>query len=332
MSNDNRLELVNVFRENLINKVSSSVADLVTDELIKALSDFSVIKECRELVTYDDIDYRILKRYCACLTIDGKSEKTIEQYYRTMTKLFEAIQKHFTNMNVYDIRLFLAYEKERGVSNRTLENTRCHISAFFQWLTQEELIDKNPCLVIKPIRYIDKVKKPFSSVEIDALRNACKNSKERAIMELLLSSGIRVSELTQMNVEDIDFDTLTVHVKHGKGSKERITYINDIAKLYLKKYLSERKVDGEGLFYNKKSNRLNNGGVRHILNVVAERAGVENVHPHRFRRTFATGLASRGMKIQDVKVLLGHTNVNTTMEYVCLDEEKTHISYRQYII
>ena len=79
-------------------------------------------------------------------------------------------------------------------------------------------------------------------------------------------------------------------------------------------------------------NRLNNGGLRHILNVVAERAGVENVHPHRFRRTFATGLASRGMKIQDVKVLLGHTNVNTTMEYVCLDEEKTHISYRQYII
>ena len=75
MSKDNRIELLNVFRENLINKVSSSVADLVTDELIKALSDFSVIKECRELVTYDDIDYRILKRYCACLTIDGKSEK-----------------------------------------------------------------------------------------------------------------------------------------------------------------------------------------------------------------------------------------------------------------
>lgn len=332
MSKDNRIELLNVFRENLINKVSSSVADLVTDELIKALSDFSVIKECRELTTYDDVDYRILKRYCACLTIDGKSEKTIEQYYRTISKLFQTIQKHFASMDVYDIRLFLAYEKERGVSNHTLENTRCHLSAFFQWLTQEELIDKNPCFTIKPIKYVDKVKKPFSPIEIDALRNACKNSKERAIMELLLSSGIRVSELTQMNVEDVDFDTLTVYVKHGKGSKERVTYINDIAKLYLKKYLSERKVDGEGLFYNKKSDRLNSGGVRHILNVLGERANVENVHPHRFRRTFATGLASRGMKIQDVKVLLGHSKIDTTMKYVYLDEERTHISYRQYIV
>ena len=142
MSLDNRLELINNFREKLINKVSSSVADLVTDELIKVLSDFDVTKECRELVTYDDIDYRILKRYCACLTIDGKSEKTIEQYYRTIIKLFEAIQKHFTDMNVYDIRLFLAYEKERGISNRTLENVRANLSAFFQWLSQEELIDK----------------------------------------------------------------------------------------------------------------------------------------------------------------------------------------------
>ena len=332
MSIDSRIELINNFREKLINKVSSSVADLVTDELIKVLSDFDIVKQCRELVTYDDIDYRILKRYCACLTIDGKSEKTIEQYYRTAIKLFEAIQKHFVDMNVYDIRLFLAYEKERGVANRTLENTRANISAFFQWLAQEELIEKNPCTNIKPIKYVDKVRKPFSSVEIDALRNACRNNKERAIMETLLSSGIRVSELSHMNVEDINFEDLVVHVKHGKGAKERTTYINEVTRLYLRKYLEERKIDGESLFYNKKGDRLNDGGIRHILNVIAERAGVENVHPHRFRRTFATGMASRGMNIQDIKVLLGHANINTTLEYVCLDEAKTHISYRQYII
>lgn len=332
MSNDCRSELINAFKEKLINKISSSVADLVTDELIKVLYEFNVTKECRELTTYDDVDYRILKRYCACLTIDGKSEKTIEQYYRTMVKLFEAIHKHFTDMTVYDIRLFLALEKERGISNRTLENTRSNISAFYQWLAQEEIITKNPCINIKPIKFVDKVRKPFSSLEIDALRSACKNNKERALIELLLSSGIRVSELTQANVEDINFDTMTVYVKHGKGAKERVTYINEIAREYLKKYISERKVNGEALFYNKKFNRLNNGGVRHILNMIAERAGVENVHPHRFRRTFATGLATRGMKVQDVKVLLGHTNINTTMEYVCLDEETTHISYRQYII
>lgn len=332
MSNDYKSELVNVFRMNLINKISSSVADLVTDELIKALIDFDVTKCCTDIVKFDDIDYRILKRYCACLTVDGKSVKTIEAYYRTAIKLLQAIQKHYDSMNVYDIRLFLAYEKERGVSNRTLENTRANLSAFFQWMTQEELIDKNPCANIKTIKYVGKVKKPFSAVEIDALRTACKNNKERALMEFLLSSGVRVSELTQMDVADINFNTLAVHVKHGKGAKERITYINDITKKYLIEYINNRNVDGEKLFYNKKFNPLNNGGVRHILTTLGERAGVENVHPHRFRRTFATGLASRGMSIQDVKTLLGHTNINTTLEYVCIDEEKTHISYKQYSI
>lgn len=332
MSENNRLNLINDFRENLIDKVSPDIAEIVTNELIKSLLNYDVSKGSRELVTYDDIDYRILKRYCACLTIDGKSENTIKQYYRTAVKLIETIHKHYTDMDVYDIRLFLAVEKDNGISNHTLENIRANLSAFFQWMLLEELINKNPCMNIKPIKYTDKVKMPFSPVEIDAMRNACKNNKERAIMELLLSSGMRVSELTQMDVGDVNFDELSIHIKHGKGSKERMTYMNDITKSYLQKYLAERKFDGEALFYNKWSKRINSGGIRHIVKAIGDRANVENVHPHRFRRTFATGMASRGMSLQDIKTLLGHSDINTTMEYVCVDSEKVHISYKQYIV
>jgi site-specific recombinase XerD len=332
MSKDNKSEIINTFRQNIINLIDSSVADNVTDELIRILSDYDIEKQCRELVTFDDIDFRTLKRYCACLIVDGKSELTIAQYYRTVSIFLRQIQKHFTEVDSYDIRWFLACEKNRGVSNRTLENTRIQLSAFFQWMVNDDLINKNPCSTVNAIKYTKKVRHPFSSVEIDALRSTCKNSKERAILELLLSSGMRVSELTGLNVNDIDLDNMVIHIRHGKGDKERITYMSDVAKVYLLRYLSERNVQGEKVFYNKKFQPLNNGGVRHILKTLGERAGVEHVHPHRFRRTFATGMASRGMDIQDIKTLLGHVKLDTTLEYIYMDSNKVQISYKQHIV
>lgn len=332
MSKDSKSEIINTFRQNIINLIDSSVADDVTDELIMILSNYDIEKQCRELVAFDDIDFRTLKRYCACLLVDGKSELTITQYYRTVSIFLRQVQKHFTEVDSYDIRLFLAYEKNRGVSNRTLENTRIQLSAFFQWMVNDDLINRNPCSTVNAIKYTKKVRHPFSNVEIDALRSECKNSKERAILELLLSSGMRVSELTGLDVNDIDLNNMVIHIRHGKGDKERITYMSDVAKVYLIRYLSERNVQGEKVFYNKKFQPLNNGGVRHILKTLGERAGVEHVHPHRFRRTFATGMASRGMDIQDIKTLLGHVKLDTTLEYVYMDSNRVQISYKQHIV
>ena len=155
-------------------------------------------------------------------------------------------------MGIYDIRLFLIKEMERGVSARTRENTRANLSAFFQWMTREEIISKNPMASLKPIKYADEIRKAFSSVEIDALRSACNTKKERAIIEMLLSTGVRVSELVGMKVTDIDKNNLRVHVINGKGQKERITYTTPVAIKYLILYLEDRKEkNGEMLFYNK---------------------------------------------------------------------------------
>lgn len=135
-----------------------------------------------------------------------------------------------------------------------------------------------------------------------------------------------------MDVADVNMLDLTVHVRHGKGGKERITYITPVAVERLKRYLSKRKEqDGDFLFGNRNHDRMKAGGVRFILNRIADRAGVENVHPHRFRRTFATGLANRGMDVREIQKLLGHSNINTTLEYVCTDNEGVKSSYRKYI-
>ncbi|MBP5709048.1 MAG: tyrosine-type recombinase/integrase, partial [Bacteroidales bacterium] len=312
-------------------KVDADVLDVVSDEMFLALKEFELTKTVSDIVPYAAVNELILKRYKACLIIAGRSPKTIACYERIVIKLYEAVQKNYTDMTVSDLRYFLAYEKSRGVSNRTLDNTRVQISSFFTWLLDEELIFKNPCRTIAPIKYTRKVKAPFSSLEIDAMRIACRNPKERAIIEFLLSSGVRVSELCSIQLSDIDFDNLTVVVKEGKGAKQRIVYINELAKKHLIEYLSERKINGDYVFYSKFGNPMSPGGIRHLLKTIEHCASITNVHPHRFRRTLATNLASRGMDIQEIARLLGHSDLNTTQQYVYINDQRVQLSYKRYI-
>ncbi len=234
-------------------------------------------------------------------------------------------------MTTFDVRNYLANEKVRGLSNVSLENTRTTLSAFFQWMANEEYIEKNPCSAVKPIKCTKEIKHPFSIVEQDLIKNNCENLKERAIVELLLSSGVRVSELVDLEVSDIDFNNRSVRIKHGKGDKERVTYVNDLTHSYLVKYLMDSGIETGALFQTN-HHKYTPSGIRTMLNRLAKRAKVENVHPHRFRRTFATTLASRGMDIQDIKTLMGHTDINTTMLYVTSSDIKVNNSYRKYTL
>lgn len=304
--------------------------ELTVDTITQILKDYDVAKASTEIVPYNGVNSMLLNAYCGCLMIGGKSEKTIAQYRRTAEKLASFSNKTFLDIGVYDIRLFLGSERQRGVSGRTVENTRANLSAFFQWLLQEDHIAKNPCMNIAPIKYPDKVRLPFSTVEIDNLRHACRTTKERAIVEMLLATGVRVSELTGLLVNDVDLNSMSVHVTRGKGNKERTTYMNDLAKTHLQTYLAHRDNESQHLFLNNQKKPLSAGGVRHILKELGKRAGVSNVHPHRFRRTFATGLANRGMEIQEIKKLLGHSDINTTLEYVYTSDAKAHASYLKY--
>ena len=328
---DCRLALIHRLEENLVAVLSPDQVRSVVNNLTIVLSDYEVTERCTEIVPYEDANEKILKRYVACLTIDGKSVNTINGYKYVLNKLSDFSSRPLTKLGTYEIRYFLACEKERGLSNRSLENYRSYISAFYAWLTVEEVISKNPMLPISPISCKKEIRLPFSDVEIDRLRCACKNSKERAIIEALLSTGVLVNELAMMKIEDIDFDKLDVYVRNGKGGNERKTYTTAVAASYIKKYISERKDDGVWLLYNRNHSQLQSNGIRKILNSIAKRADVTNVHPHRFRRTFATGLAKKGMDIREIKELLGHANINTTMQYVYTDDDNVKASYKKYI-
>lgn len=218
---DYRNELIRSIELSLLSILEAETLNEVTNRIICVLSNYEITERCTDIIPFDDGNTRIIKRYAACLNIDGKSKKTIYAYTREIKKFSAFIGKPLPEVGVYDIRYYLATEKQRGVSDRSLENTRSYIAAFYQWMTNEELITKNPCLCIKPIKYLDKQRLPFSSIEMDKLRHACKIPRERALIEMLATSGVRVSELSGMNVEDIDLSTLAVIVHNGKGDKER---------------------------------------------------------------------------------------------------------------
>ena len=331
MSKDYRMSFIRDVESSLAGVFAPAQITLISNIVTKALAEYEIAERCTDLALLDDTNERLIKRYRACLMVDGKSEKTIYQYIRTIRKLLELIPRPVTEMGAYDIRFFLASEQDRGVSARTRDTARANLSAFFQWMTDDDIIPKNPIAKLKRVKYTEEVKTAFSDIEIDALRGACRTLKERAIVEMLISTGVRVSELSSMEVQDINLDTLSVHIVHGKGAKERMTYTTPVSLKHLQAYLKNRPETGTALFYNKQHKPLEDGGIRFVLKELAKRAGVENVHPHRFRRTFATNLAKRGMEVQEIQKLLGHSSISTTMQYICVDDSKVKASYDKYI-
>ena len=316
----------------LATKLSDKDREAAMQCIMASLNDYDVEKRKTDVVVRDvDINERLLKRYVACMRIDNKSEGTIKQYIRTLIGLADVIQKPYTEITAYDIRYFLGAIKEKGSKSQYVENQRSNISAFYSWMYAEEIIEKNPCIRIKPFKVEKVVRYPYSAVEIDKLRTACTKPIDRAVIEVLLSSGIRREELCNLDRSDVDFANKKITVRCGKGGKDRTTYMSDLAADHLKKYLDTRKDDKEILFMSAASgNRYTTGGILLMCNRIGKNAGVKNCHPHRFRRTFATELYRRGMDINSISILMGHSNIATTQRYIYTYDAQLSSDYQKY--
>ena len=223
----------------------------------------------------------------------------------------------------------MSEEKDRGISDRSLAGLRCVYSSFFGWLCRESLIKTNPVNNIGTIKYRDEVRLPFSDVEFERLKRACRTKRDIAVIQFLNTTGARIGEVVALNRADIDMTGRKAKVL-GKGNKERTVFFDDVTADVLKDYLESRTDSDPALFIGKRG-RFEAGGFRVLLNQIGERAHVENVHPHRFRRTLATKLAKQGMPVQNIAAILGHSNINTTMKYVFMDTTSVENEYRRYI-
>lgn len=271
----------------------------------------------------------LLDCYVSAMKVECRSQKTIDRYVYVIGRMMEFVKVPTRRVSVYHLRNYLTHEKERGICEQTLEGYREIFSAYFNWLQRESLIDRNPCVNLGVIKVPKKEKKTYTDAELERLNWFCGNIRDRAILHFLRSTGCRISEITGLNRDQVNLELLEC-VVHGKGNKERTVYLDEVAGMLLAEYLNGRIDDVPALFINKQHDRLNPGGVRAMLNKLAEKAGVEHVHPHKFRRTLATGLARHGMPIQEVAKVLGHEKLDTTMKYVVLNKDDVKASYRRY--
>lgn len=295
------------------------------------LRDYNMEKATTEIVPYDDDNDKIIKAYMACLIVEGKSKGTVLQYQRTAKRLFEFLgNKKFDTVTTLDIRSWLASLKLSGCKNVTINNQQNNVSAFFTWLFNEEMITKNPCSTIKQVKVPEEEKKAFTSDEVDTVRSNCDGLYERALVETLLSSGLRVAELCSLKTADIDFAKLTVYVKNGKGGKDRTTFITPVARKYLLSYIDNNKHKSDYVFTTKYGSKYTPYGIRKTTEKLSKKCGFR-VHPHRFRRTLATDLARKGMPIQEIQRLLGHSSISVTRKYIETRIEQVEASYRQYV-
>lgn len=307
--------------------------DALKETVRAVLSGYEVQKRETSLMRTDQNGMNYLQVFLESFRQNGKSEGTIEQYRLHLSRMLSYVGKNVQEIEDDDLIDYIhKYKQIRKVSNRYLNSIRLVFNSFFRWLQRRKIILRNPVDGLDPIKYRQVVKKPLSPEELERVRCACEKERDLAIVEFLYSSAVRVSELVQLNREDICWESDDVMVL-GKGNKEREVYLNARAHLHLKKYLESRTDDNPALFVSGRSphERLTKAGVEYIVARIGKAAGVENVHPHRFRRTAATDLLRMGMPIEQVQELLGHAKIDTTRIYCTVTREQVRASHRRYM-
>lgn len=313
--------------------VAPDILDKIEHTLLVQLQNYEVQERCTSVTVYDNTNMGLVRKFIATKKLEGKSNRTLRRYQPELEKLVYFLDKKLYEVSPYDLRLYLSlYKERRKISNRTLENMRKTISTFFGWLHDEGLIGQNPARAVKQIKYDKIVRKPFTPVEREKLKNACCLVRDLALTEFLYASGLRVSEVVSLERTNIDFVTREATVI-GKGGKERHFYLSEVCAEYLRQYLNSRTDNNAALFVSAKApyKRLTKEGIEFIVKSLGQKAGVPNVHPHRFRRTLATDLVRKGVPIQDVAQILGHSDLRTTQVYVALDQSTVKYHYSQAV-
>lgn len=286
-----------------------------------------------EVVKTNIPNEEFLKMFLAAKRIEGCSERTIKYYRMTIQNLLSVVKTNVRKITTEEIREYLSdYQKINNCSNVTIDNVRRNISSFFSWLEEEDYILKSPMKRIHKIKTKTVVKNTISDEGIEKLRDHCRERRDLAIIDLLYSTGIRVGELVNLNIDDVDLEGREC-VVYGKGGKERRVYFDAKAKVHLKEYIENRCDDNEALFVTLDApyDRLKISGVEIRLRNLGRQLNLEKIHPHKFRRSMATRAIDKGMPIEQVQKILGHSQIDTTMQYAMVNQNNVKTAHQKYM-
>ena len=274
-----------------------------------------------------------LKLFLDAKKIEGCSERTLQYYRTTVEQMLRKITTPIRKMTTDEIRSYLVeYQNNGQCSKVTVDNIRRNISSFFSWLEEEDYILKSPMRRIHKIRSKTVVKEIITDENMEKMRDACDEIRDLAMIDLLYSTGIRVGELVRLNITDVNMEQREC-VVFGKGDKERRVYFDAKAKVHLVEYLNSRNDDNPALFVSLDAphTRLQISGVEIRLRGLGRKLSLERVHPHKFRRTMATRAIDKGMPIEQVQKILGHSQIDTTMQYAIVNQNNVKTSHQKFI-
>ena len=330
-------------KEEMILTITNEMANSLTNYQLELLKNILIIhfKNIEITVLTDDLKKKeerntnetYINTFLSAKEIEGCSKRTIKYYKENIEHLIFNLDKPIKKITTEEIRKYLSeYKDNNNCSSVTIDNIRRIFSSFFAWLEDEDYIIKSPVRRIHKVKTATKVKETFTDENIEKMRDECKFIRNLVIVELLYSTGIRVGELVNLNISDINFEDRSCIVQ-GKGNKQREVYFDARTKLHLSQYLEYRNDDNNALFVskNKPHQRLSISGVELIVRKIGFETNINKVHPHKFRRTLATVAIDKGMPIEQVQQLLGHVKIETTMQYALVNQNNVKISHRKYI-
>lgn len=325
--------------------MKNSLIRTINSEMNSYLNNYQ-LEKLNEILEYNFYNYEVVEieenkkdfedyteLFIASKKVEGCSERTLNYYQTTIDNMLEVIDKNIKTIDTNDLRSYLTnYQNKNNCSKVTIDNVRRILSSFFSWLEDEDYIIKSPIRRIHKIKTTKIIRETYTDETIEKLRDGCEEIRDLALIDFLSSTGVRVGELVRLNRDDINFEERSCIV-FGKGSKEREVYFDARTKLHLEKYLSLRKDKNPALFVSLLApyDRLEISGVEIRLRKLGNDLELQRVHPHKFRRTMATKAIDKGMPIEQVQRLLGHSKIDTTLQYAMVNQNNVKISHHKYI-
>lgn len=320
------------FRNEVVSRLFSTLPQSqlrdVMAVLDAAMSGYDISRKKTDIIPADGIP-DVVRIYIASKAVENLSPGTLKIYKLRLYDFFGRVKKAYTDITAGDIRMYLwFYQSQRNASDHYRDQIRRTLNSFFTWLVNNEYLIRNPCACVERVKFQEPVRDPLSAYDLEVMRWCCETIREKALVDFLYSTGVRVSECSSVNLADIDWAARSVVIRHGKGNKRRIVYFNAESELSLRKYLETRQDDNEPLFVTIRSphRRLSVRAIQLEIRRIALRCTM-HVYPHKLRHTFATSSLHGGMPLNMLQALMGHTKPETTLIYAKQDQTDLRQEY-----
>lgn len=329
----------------LLNEIAHKLSQDFTTEQIRMIADtitvtmhgYTLQKECTDVAVYSGGVPKLVQYYILDIASQNYSQGTIKNIKLRLNRFFEWVRKDPEQVKPNDIKAYTLMHNQvyEPVKDCTLEKHRQTICSFFKWAYDEDYLPEDITRRSKAMKYEKTNRTSLSKDQLEYLRQACEDVEEKAFIEVLYSTGMRIGEACAVKLKDVDFSKRVINVYGEKTRKWREVYLSPCATIYLNNYIQSRRYESEYLFCSRRSGkRVSPPAATAWLTSISDRC-YEHTHtkvtPHIMRHTFATHAVHNGMPIEVVSKILGHANIQTTMVYIDLDHSSIQDMHSKYI-